>query len=270
MLKITKSINVDGIFSALERHFDRNFVGQAEQHNFWEMLYVVDGCVGVVAEDKVYELTGGQIIFYEPPVFHKIWAANDAPIHVIMLSFSLTGQGFEDLSKGIFDAGDEEVQLIKSAYSFAQHCFEFEDYIKNQLISNKIEELILRLLEKGSSRSQQKRDKSTEIYKKIVRTMADNLYENLSADQLAKLCDLSLTTLKKTFKTYSGISVMKYYGNLRMQKAIDLMCEGKNMAEISEILNFSSQNYFTEAFKRQCGMTPSEHKRRFVKADIYK
>lgn len=270
MLKITKSINVDVIFSALERHFDSDFVARAEQHHFWEMLYVVDGCVGVVAEDKVYELTKGKVIFYAPPVFHKIWSANGTSPHVIMLSFSLTGQGFENLSKGVYDVGNEELSLIKDAFSYAQHCFEFDNYIKNQLISNKIEELILRFLEKGSSSALQKRDKSTEIYKKIVRTMADKVYENLSAVEIAELCDLSLTTLKKTFKTYSGISVMKYYNNLRMQKAIDLMCEGKNMAEITRILNFSSQNYFTEAFKRQCGMTPSDHKRRFVKTDLYK
>lgn len=270
MLKITKSINVDAVFSALERFFDSDFDGKAEQHNFWELLYVIDGCVGVVADDKVYELTNDKIILYEPPAYHKIWAANGTSPHVLMLSFSLTGSGFESLSKGAFDAGPEEATLIRDAFAYAQHCFEFDDLIKNQLISNKIEELILRLLEKGASSTAQKRDKSTEMYKKIIRVMNENINENVSSVELAALCDLSLTSLKKTFKTYSGVSVMKYYNNLRMQKAIDLMCEGKSMAEISEILNFSSQNYFTEAFKRQCGLTPSEHRRRFIKADLNK
>ena len=63
---------------------------------------------------------------------------------------------------------------------------------------------------------------------------------------------------------YAGMGVMKYYNSLRIQKAMELMQNGKNISETSEILNFSSQQYFTEVFKRQCGMTPSEHKKKYI------
>ena len=51
---------------------------------------------------------------------------------------------------------------------------------------------------------------------------------------------------------------------------VRVLVEGIKRAEISEILNFPSQNHFTEAFKRQCGLTPSEHRRRLIKADLNK
>ena len=97
----------------------------------------------------------------------------------------------------------------------------------------------------------------------IVKCLNESVLDNLSSEDIAKKCGLSLSTLKKTFKKYSGISIKKYYNNLRFLKAIELMNEGKSMAEISDMLNFSSQHYFTVAFKKQCGLPPTQHKKTY-------
>lgn len=43
-----------------------------------------------------------------------------------------------------------------------------------------------------------------------------------------------------------------------------LINSGLSMREISEALGYSSPNYFSDAFKRQCGITPTEYKRDYV------
>lgn len=268
MFKITKILSVINVYTAFEMFLENDFVFSGERHNFWEFLYIIDGVVGVAVEDKVYELEKGNIIFYYPMEFHSIWSARGTNPHIIIMSFSLTGSGFEKLAGGFFDVGDKENSLIRSAYTDAVKCMQYDNDIKKQLVANKLEELMLRLLERRVMITEEKLTTGTENYKMIVSVMNENVEKNLSAGEIARLCGMSLSNMKKIFKKYSGMGVIKYYSNLRIIKAMELIHSGKSMAEISEILNFSSQHYFTEAFKRQCGMTPTEHKRRFLNKEI--
>lgn len=97
--------------------------------------------------------------------------------------------------------------------------------------------------------------------------MTDNVDKNLSSEEIAGLCGLGLSNLKRIVNKYSGVGVMQYYNNLRILKAMEMIqARGKSIQEISETLNFSSQNYFTEVFKRQCNFTPSGYKRTFSKS----
>ena len=266
MLKISKLLTVDTLFTAFTRNCESDFLFTGERHNYWEFLYVVNGCVGVAVEDRVYELTGGKIIFYYPMEFHSIWSANGTSPDIIIFSFSMSGNNLKRLTQGVFDIGEYEHELLTTALSYANHCMEFDDEVKNQLTSNKLEEMMLRLLENQVPATAQKKTLGTENYKMIIRLMEENVDKNLSSEQLAELCGLSLSNLKKIFKKYSGMGVMKYYNNLRILKAMDLIKDGKSMSEISDMLNYSSQNYFTEAFKRHCGMTPTKH-RQFCQQD---
>lgn len=266
MLKISKMLSVETLYSAFERDCESDFLFTGERHNFWEFLYITDGCMGVAVEDRIYELGGGQMIFYKPMEFHSIWSAGGTTPHFIIMSFSLAGAGFEKLSGGVFDVGKTEDALIRSALSLADLCRVFDDAIKNQRIANTLEELMLCLLEKQVPATTQKKTIGTENYKLILNVMKEHVDKNLSSAQIAALCGLSLSNLKKIFKKYAGMGVMQYYNNLRILKAMDLIRDGKTMAEISDMLNFSSQHYFTEAFKRQCGMTPTKHKKLYLQA----
>ncbi|MBQ8525912.1 MAG: helix-turn-helix transcriptional regulator [Clostridia bacterium] len=265
MFRISKILSVNTVYTSFEMFLEEDFVFSGERHNFWEFLYIIDGTMSVVVEDKVYELEAGNIIFYSPMEFHSIRSAKGTSPHIIIMSFSLSGSGFEKLAGGFFDVGKKEDRLIRSAYSDAAICMEFDDEIKKQLVANKLEELMLGLLETRIMLTSRKKTVGTENYRLIVNVMNENVEKNLSSEEIARLCGMSLSNMKKVFKKYSGVGIMKYYSNLRILKAMELIHSGKTMAETSELLNFSSQHYFTEAFKRQCGITPTEHKKRFLK-----
>jgi AraC-like DNA-binding protein len=45
-----------------------------------------------------------------------------------------------------------------------------------------------------------------------------------------------------------------------------LLCSDKNIREISEVVGFKSQYYFTRNFKKEIGLTPTEYKKRNLTA----
>ena len=262
--KISKIIQVESITSGFEAVYDNNFRFDGEWHEAWEFLYVLGGCIGVSVEDAVYELHAGNIIFYAPGQFHSIWAAQGTEIHLIIMAFSLYGEDISVLGGKVFEVGAKEDTLIHAAYQAHMSAYHENDEISNHLTAIKLEELILTILKSKIPGVLQLNTKGTENYKNIIRMMNEHLYENLSAAQIAALCNLSLPNMKKIFKKYSRRGVIKYYNGLRMSKAKELIANGKSMAEISDLLHFSSQHYFTEAFKKQCGMTPSEYKKTLI------
>ena len=63
---------------------------------------------------------------------------------------------------------------------------------------------------------------------------------------------------REIFKNEVGIPPKQYYDSLRLEYAKALLAEGKcTVQEASDTLNFSSQFYFSRAFKRYFGFPPS-------------
>lgn len=67
----------------------------------------------------------------------------------------------------------------------------------------------------------------------------------------------------KLFKQETGMSFNSFYNGFRIEYAKELLISGSlRVCEISELLGFSSVDYFTTVFRRQAGCTPSCYRRR--------
>ena len=87
--------------------------------------------------------------------------------------------------------------------------------------------------------------------------MGEALQENLTISQIAARNAVSVTTVKELFQKYAGISPKAYYSEMRGNEALRLLKAGKDIAEVAELMNFSSPNYFSAFFKRYAGKPPA-------------
>ena len=111
MLKLSKVISIETIFTAFSKTCDKNFHFSGESHNFWEFLYIVDGCMGVAVEDTIFELNKGEMIFYAPMEFHSVWAEKGKEAKIIIMSFSIYGDEFNNMSGRIFTVSEKNKSL---------------------------------------------------------------------------------------------------------------------------------------------------------------
>lgn len=87
--------------------------------------------------------------------------------------------------------------------------------------------------------------------------------ENYSVTEIAKSCAICESGLRRLFKSAYGISPIEYKLKFKINKAKFLLESSTlNIAEISEKLGFYDSAYFTKAFKRQVGCTPTEYIKR--------
>ena len=97
-------------------------------------------------------------------------------------------------------------------------------------------------------------------YMKIAKILEDNVDKNLSIEDIARLCNMSSSNVKKCFSMYSGSGVISYFNTLKIKKAMKLLGNGMTIEETAYKLGFSDRNYFSTVFKRISGYPPTHYK----------
>jgi len=84
----------------------------------------------------------------------------------------------------------------------------------------------------------------------------------LTTHVLADLCGLNADHLRRAFRNSTGQSLGNYIEQVRLAKAHRLLREGRlTLKQIAYQLGFASAHGFSQAFKRQAGLTPKEYHR---------
>ncbi len=273
---VEEQIHIDALFSFFIEKQPEGFHFPGETHNFWECLYVLDGTTCVSGGDKVYDLSKGDLIFHKPMELHKFYIDSKGGASLLIFSFSLKGPLSDYFEDKVFHLNDEQATIMRELLSY---CLKEEK--KNPPVPPKErEERFLRatdsplhlqrittflhqlLLSLGDAEGilQASTDSDALLFKRAVQYMKEHIKNNLTVPEIARFLGLSESGLKRIFSKYAGISIHKYFMTLKFQEAYELFQKGKTVSEVSELLNFSSQSYFSTSFKKEFGKNPSEFK----------
>jgi transcriptional regulator GlxA family with amidase domain len=96
-----------------------------------------------------------------------------------------------------------------------------------------------------------------------VTLMEANIEEPLSTDDIASLVGISRRQLERLFKQYLGSLPSRYYLELRLQRARQLLQSTNNsIVQVGLMCGFSSGSHFSTAFGALFGNTPREERQR--------
>ena len=100
-------------------------------------------------------------------------------------------------------------------------------------------------------------DVDAEIFSKAVEYMKNKIEKIPSVWEIANMLNVSESSLQRAFDKYAKMGVHKYLVSLKMKTATELLSQGISVCEVSQRLGYSSQNYFSSAYKRETGLSPS-------------
>lgn len=268
-------VELDNLFSITElyttflKKYPEDYSFPGEIHNFAEIVIVLSGKIGVTAGSNVMTLQSGQAILHPPMEFHRFWCEDGTSPELIIISFSATN--IPRLKSRVFMVDSALQKKAKAVVSDIHDTFSISDIsvtdIKNseqinyQLAIKQLEIFVLRLISGNIINIEAQIVKSSRNYAEIIKVLEDNINNNLDIPEIAKLCKMSEINLKKTFSKYSGIGIKNFYNTMIMSKAKSLLKAGHSVSETASILNFENINYFSTAFKRITGKSPSYYKK---------
>lgn len=89
---------------------------------------------------------------------------------------------------------------------------------------------------------------------------------DFSQAQVMEEMHISKSTLYRKVKALTGLSCAAFIANIRMKAACRILTEKKriSVSELAYAVGYSDPRYFSNAFKREFGMRPSEYMRKFT------
>ena len=206
-----------------------------------------------VSEGSVFFLTKGSNHKYFPDkdnLWVKDWLIIDGELAHKMVDWYLP--------KDTFCINDFNAEYLFSGLEDLYNTYkeDFEEFIKYStlLFCSFMVDVNAALSRKG---------KNSVAYK--IKYMLDySSHENLSVKEIADKLHYSVNYVIRTFKKQFGCTPAQYYIKRKMDLAkMYLRTSDYTLSEISDKLNFIDQHYFSNAFRRYTGMTPSVFRAKF-------
>lgn len=271
MLYPEKQIQINGIYGLIDDKKKPDFSFEGESHPFWELVYVKEGKVGVAADERIYSLSSGDIVFHRPMEFHRIWSAENSSPELYIITFEAIGKKvkeLEEMTLKLDEAGmimlERCVEVGKKAfvYNRGKVAMEISDERLCQEYCNYLEIFLLSLVSRSSSEKLPiEASYDSKLFSDIVLFLRDNIEEKLTVDHIADRFFVSPSRIKRLFSKYAGIGIINYFNNMKILEAQKMLRDGMMVAETATKLGFANQFYFCTVFKKFSVLTPSEFRR---------
>lgn len=249
---------IERVVSALRRQETGGTRLKGDRHDFWQLLYIESGSLCCSTVWQEYLLTEGKILLIPPDEWHSVTVKSDT----CFLSLAFYSGSF--LSKEtdcyILDCDPFSRSLFARILS---ECEKSDNYSANvvtnclQLFLFTVERMGVSEKAEGESNASLRpfTNKFFEAAKQIVK---DNIYErDLSVKFIAMQLNVSISCLYRVFKKNARENLHDYIQNAKLEEAYRLLREGNyTVLQVSDMLNYCSQSYFSTRFKEKYGVSP--------------
>ena len=283
---VENPLEIKEFYTFFENVIPPNFKSMGERHDFYEAFVIYEGRVRVILGNYSFYIEKGQMFVYTPGIFHSICNDDVTDCKLQIMSFSATSF---PKTNGIYDLSPEKMNELKCISAAFQECLKIislsdirnVDFAKSDhkafvrgvqdqrgldsaILKKKLEIFLLEVLSSNDITSANNESASKDGLSIILDVLKENLYGRITTDDIAKATLMSVPYIEKILHTYMGMGVMKYYNIMKMQEALNLLNKGHSVKDISIMLGFANQNYFSTVFKKYFGFPP----RKVTKAKI--
>ena len=210
-----------------KRKFGGDWNSTAHTHSCTELFYCLSGEGQFYLSGQLYPVKPDDMIIVNPQVEHTELSLHASP-HMLLAEADRSLDGCETVCQDLL-----EVLLIW--------------LVRCTTLSLQVEET--------------PRSDSRECVE-IKRYLDSNYREDISLDILAEIAHINKYYLAHTFQKEYGISPITYLNRRRIEESKYMLGNtGYSLAQISELMGFSSPSYFSQCFRKAEGLTPNEYRR---------
>ncbi|MDO4432313.1 MAG: AraC family transcriptional regulator [Aerococcaceae bacterium] len=238
-----------------------------DEHNYFEMTIVDQG-------ELVHHVDGNEIIshkhdcvLYFPNQRHSQKVIQDGVTTYLSIMFDATGIDPKIANKS-FHLGNHHTHLIERMIELSNH--PSVDYYKDEMILQ-FKSIIINMLRGNADTTEEPSTSMRENYEnELFQTIVDYLHTHIEQENqvndLVNHFSLSRSTIQMLFKKYAHTSPKNYINRLRLKRSRVLIKESKlSLSEIATELGYGSIQYFSRAFSKEFGISPSNYAKSLIK-----
>lgn len=235
-------------------------------HEWYEIIYVIEGSGRYVVEGTEYELCPNSLMFFRPKEFHYADISSSVPYERCVISFDKdflqedSGyllKHFDDnpLGKGNFYSAMDIPISVHSVFERLDNAAKLPK-AEAKIMSKMLLGEILVLL--SIAPPVEKEASSEPLGAKVIRYLNENISSQTSLDSLAKKFYVSKFYLCRAFKAYNGISVVGYINSKRIMLAREMIERGETASNAAFKVGFGDYSSFYRAYRKITGHSPKK------------
>ena len=221
-------------------------------HDHYEIYVKMNGDISFMVDNVMYSIEDYDAVISHPGDVHNaIVHKNCTHDHYCLwFSSSALAEFFTEKSiRGVVRLNEEKKKQLKRLLT------RLEKEENKLLITLNILRIIA-LLAEGEEEVEALA--MPEKLQDILKYIDENLGSHLNTENLCNVFYISRTKLHQISTAAYGVSITKYILDKRMKKARELLRMGKSVESVAEEVGFSTANYFSKVFHRECGILPSK------------
>jgi AraC-like DNA-binding protein len=270
-MELDQSKHLYDIFPEILRIVDRNanmYWRLSNKMSFYNIMLIYDGKAAFNCNGIKFEASRGDLVFYKPGDLREASTFPDNLVKCFAVDFLYTIPVYKNYKWEFADMGlpFTYIQRIDDEHLFSKLLDLFTLLTRSALSSksrNKVKERlifseILTLLFQHKEGHQYNYSSIRKV-DKVINFMTENYFRNITLQQLAEYAQISPSYLGNIFKKVTGKSTIDYLIDIRINKAKSLLRDGFTVSETSKLVGFNDIFYFSRAFKKHEGISPSQY-----------
>ena len=231
----------------------------------YQIVYITKGR-GLFASDSTPErqVCKGRLMILFPGQWHTYHPLQQTGWNEYYIGFE--GGIIDNLIKNSFITKENQLlevglnEELVSLFSRALEIAEADKISAQQYLSGIVLHMIGIILSASKNKIFEMGDVDQKIEQaKII--MNENVLKNIDPEELAMKLNISYSWFRKVFKDYTGYAPAKYFQELKLRKAKQLLVgTSQSVKEISFMLDYKSTEHFFSLFKKRTGFTPLEYR----------
>ena len=193
-----------------------------------------------------------------------------APYKSILLFFNNKAlDAFKMKYQSLFNINKEKQHNLIYTFQYDPYCFHFRtslelllnntSTISSEILQAKFEEIMLYLLQKEPEKIRQLLASNVPDFEFQFKSIVENnIHSQLSLDELAFLCNMSISTFKRYFSQYYQTTPKKWFIAERMKTAAYLLQNGERPIDIYAKVGYKSLSNFIRAYRNHFQIAPKQ------------
>ena len=246
---------------------------QPHHHNDFEIYFLLSGNRKYFIQNTIYTLRPNQIVIFKPNIPHQVTVNLNIPYERQLLYIAPTffseilnnNPSIEKIvNKQFFNLSNENFTEALGFITKINEEFKKNDKYSLDSIRNIISELLI-FLDRNNDTSNIIIDKSDLRIQTAINYILEHYSEPISMSECAKVASMNYHAFSKAFQKITAIGFKEFLTRLRIDKAIELLeTTTYSITKIAELVGFSSDNYFSTAFKSLHNITPREYRYKYI------
>lgn len=264
-------------FEAYEKHGAPVGAMSFHYHDFYEIMYVLEGEYSALIENQIYHLRKGDFLMIAPNMLHKYnyeEKKHDSSKRIILW---ITEQMLLKLSQGETNLAECFAVGRTCAYHFPIYYEEMlRGYLLKLVMADVPENSLKAVLDRGyltlffgylnllcSRREYLAAGEEIALHPLVLQAgnyMDEHISEKITVERLADHVHMSKYHFLRRFKELTGVTVHGYLTNKRLIKACEELKAGSSIEQAYQRAGFADYSSFLRNFKNAYGVAPKKYK----------